>query len=178
MREGGGRHKERPKVNTTEVESDSENEVGLIVQHALSTGGNRSPETSWIIDSGATCHICNSQNYFVELQILQKPIDVTLGDGHILQATGQGTVVLMMRTGQLTRKCKLQDVLLVPKLTYNLLSVSKAVEKGIKVIFNVRGCVIKDQNQKLITVADKLGSLLHSTRRAKGSCLYSHKKGE
>ena len=161
QREGGGRHKERPKVNATEVESDSENEVGLIVQHALSTGVNRSPETSWIVDSGATCHICNSQNYFVELQILQKPIDITLGDGHILQATGRGTVVLMMRTGQLTRKCKLQDVLLVPKLTYNLLSVSKAVEKGIKIIFNERGCVIKDQNQKLITVADKLGSLYY-----------------
>ena len=38
---------------------------------------------------------------------------------------------------------------------------SKAVEKGIKVIFNERGCVIKDQNQKLITVADKLGSLYY-----------------
>ena len=67
----------------------------------------------------------------------------------------------MMRTGQLTRKCKLQDVLLVPKLTYNLLSVSKVAKKGIKVIFNERGCVIKDQNQKLITVADKLGSLYY-----------------
>ena len=157
-REGGGRHKERPKVNATEVESDSENEVWLIVQHALSTGVNRSPETSWIVHSGATCHICNSQNYFVDLQMLQKPIDITLGD---LQAAGRGTVVLMMRTGQLTRKCKLQDVLLVPKLTYNLLSVSKAVEKGIKVIFNETGCVIKDQNQKLITVDDKLGSLYY-----------------
>ena len=152
--------------------------MGLIVQHALSTGVNRSPETSWIVDSGATCHICNSQNHFVELQILQKPIDVTLGDGHILQATGRGTVVLMMRTGQLTRKCKLQDVLLVPKLTYNLLSVSKAVEKGIKVIFNVRGCVIEDQNQKLITVADKLGSLYYIRHVEPKDHVYSRKKGE
>ena len=136
--------------------------MGLIVQHALSTGVNRSPETSWIVDSGATCHICNSQNYFVELQMLQKPIDITLETVIFCKPlVEEHAVVLLMRTGQLTRKCKLQDVLLVPKLTYNYLSVSKAVEKGIKVIINERGCVIKDQNQKLITVADKLGSLYY-----------------
>ena len=84
---------------------------------------------------------------------LEKPIDVSLGDGHVLKGIGRGTVTLMLRTGHLTRKCKLHDVLFVPEISYNLLSVSKTVEKGISFTFNERSCVLK--NPKLITVTNK-----------------------
>ena len=48
----------------------------------------------------------------------------------------------------------------VPELIYNLLSqVSKAVEKGITVTFNECGCIIKDADQKLITVATKVSTM-------------------
>ena len=120
-----------------------------------------SSRRNWIVDSGATCHICNDRNSFVELHNLKKTLDVTLGDGHTLKAIGHGTVILMMKTGCLRRKCKLHDVLFVPNLTCNLLSVSKAVEKGISVTFNERGCVIKDAKHRLITVGYKVGSLYH-----------------
>ena len=70
-------------------------------------------------------------------------------------------MIFILKSRCLTRKCKLIDVLYVPELTYNLLSVSKAVEKGITVTFNERGCVIKDTNQRLITVATKVGNLYH-----------------
>ena len=113
------------------------------------------------MDSGATCHTCNDRNSFVELRNLKKTLDVTLGDGHTLKAIGCRTVILMMKTGCLTRKCKLHDVLFVPNLTCNLLSVSKAVEKGISVTFNECGCVIKDAKHRLITVGNKVGSLYH-----------------
>ena len=120
-----------------------------------------SPRSNWIMDSGATCHICNDRNSFVELRNLKKTLDVTLGDAHTLKAIGHGTVILMMKTGCLTRKCKLHDVLFVPNLTCNLLSVSKAVDKGISVTFNERGCVIKDAKHRLITVVYKVGSIYH-----------------
>ena len=78
-----------------------------------------------------------------------------------IEAIGRGTVILMMKNGCLTRKCKLHDVLFVPNLTCNLLSVSKAVEKGISVTFNECGCFIKDAKHRLITVGNKVGSLYH-----------------
>ena len=106
-----------------------------------------------------TCHICRDCNSFVELNTLEKPLDVTLGDGRTLKAVGRGTVILILKSGCLTRKCKLNDVLYVPELTYNLLSVSMAVEKGMTVTFNDRRCIIKDTNQRLITVATKVGNL-------------------
>ena len=52
-----------------------------------------------------------------------KQTDVTLGDGHTLEATGQGTVSLMMNLSDgSSRKCRLLDVLFVPSLMYNLLT--------------------------------------------------------
>ena len=110
--------------------SDSE-EMGLVVQdqHALSVGVNNQADVEWIIDSGATCHvICHDDSLFSELQNLEKPLNIVLGDGHTLKATGRGTAILILESGSLSRKCKFNDVLYVSELTYNLLSVSKAVD--------------------------------------------------
>ena len=68
---------------------------------------------------------------FTRLQTLQPAQKVTLGNGHKLEATGQGIVKLMISLPDgKTKECKLNDVLFVPNLSYNLLSVSKAAEKG------------------------------------------------
>jgi hypothetical protein len=41
--------------------SSKGNKVGLITRHVL---GVREPAHDWIVDSGATCHICNSKELF------------------------------------------------------------------------------------------------------------------
>ena len=53
---------------------------------------NKQADVEWIIDSGATCHVCYDYSLFSELQNLEKPLDIALGDGHTLKATGHGTV--------------------------------------------------------------------------------------
>ena len=45
-------------------------EVGLVV-HALSVGVNKQADVEWIIDSGATCHVCHDYSLFSELQNLE-----------------------------------------------------------------------------------------------------------
>ena len=58
---------------------------------------------------------------------LHKPQEVTLGDGNTVEATGQGNVSLEMRlSAGKTERCILRNVLYVPKLVYNLSSVTKA----------------------------------------------------
>ena len=56
--------------------------------------------------------MCNDRRLFVELRNLEKPLEVTLGDGHDLNAIGCGVVVLetKLASGR-TRKWKLSDVL-------------------------------------------------------------------
>ena len=163
--------KTKHKVNSVNTRGQSDDtdsdEVGLVVrdQHVLSADvTNKQAEIEWIVDSGATSHVCHDRSLFTELQNLEKPLDIILGDGRTLNgrtlnATGCGSVIVMLESDSLKRKCKFYDVLYVPELTYNLLSVSKAVDKGISFTFNESECVIKDSNQKLITIATKAGSL-------------------
>lgn len=140
--------------------SDSDSEAGLVTRHALTTSAGR--QDGWIVDSGATCHMSNDRRLFVELRDLEKPLEVTLGDGHDLNAIGRGVVVLQTKlpSGR-TKKCKLHDVLYVPKLSHNLLSVSKASDAGKKVRFGEASCQILDENQKLIAVATRAGDLYY-----------------
>ena len=139
--------------------SDSES-VGLVVRHALSASAGM--HESWIVDSGATCHMCNDRRLFVELCNLEKPLEVTLGDGHELDAIGRGIVVLEtnLPSGR-TKKCKLHDVLYVPKLSYNLLSVSRISDAGKTTRFGEASCQILDDNRKLIGVATRVGDLYY-----------------
>ena len=163
--EGGHNSKQRPakqndphKVNSVEVSVD---EVGLVVQHARSAKMEKASGMNWIIDSGATCHICNDRSFFVDMKSLEKPLDIALEDSCVLKAQGTGTVILMIQSGSLERKCKLHNVLYVPELAYNLMSVAKAIERGADLVFNDRGCMIKDANHKLIAMATKVGNLYY-----------------
>ncbi len=56
---------------------------------------------------------------------LSEPVDVMLGDGKILNAVGSGVVTVHtnLANGK-QQECKLHNVLFVPNVSYNLLSVS------------------------------------------------------
>lgn len=127
----------------TDSSSDSD-EVGLMVNHALNSLNGRT--NMWIIDSGATCHMCNDVSLFVKLHNFEKPVEVTLGDGHVVKATGRGVVKTEIESPNIQKgkSCVLQDVLYVPSLSYNLVSVSKATKSGKTVKFNEDGCHILD----------------------------------
>ena len=67
-------------------DNDSSDCDALIVGHeALQVGLG----SSWIVDSGATCHMCNERSMFGEYQSFRSGAEkVTLGDGHWLNAIG------------------------------------------------------------------------------------------
>ena len=84
----------------------------------------------WIVDSGATSHMCKDAALFNDLQPLDGSLDVTLGDGHVVRATGRGRVRLTLELNCGKSFCTLSEVMLVPGLAYNLLSVAKVSQKG------------------------------------------------
>ena len=135
--------------------------VGLMVNHVLSANST-GPLNKWIVDSGATCHMCCYDKLFDELHSLEQPLEVMLGDGYAAEATGRGTVVLeLTEVGGKASRCKLHEVQYVPDLSYNLLSVSKAAKARKIVKFTVAVCEILDSNKKVIAVAATVGSLYH-----------------
>jgi len=75
------------KCETNESES-----AVMIVNHALNVAGSK--KTDWIVDSGATSHMSNDLNKFVDYKYLDNSIKVSLGDNRVVNATANGTVLL------------------------------------------------------------------------------------
>ena len=85
-----------------------------------------------------------------------------LGDGRLLNASKGEEVELMIESNKgRKRRCVLHDVLFVLELAYNLLSVAKATQDGISVVFNNCECCIYDQDEKSLAKAAKSGRLYH-----------------
>ena len=59
------------------------------------------------------------------------------------------------------RKCNLQDILYVPNLSYNLISVSKAVKAEKIVKFDGKYGQIKIMNGELTAIATQIGNLYY-----------------
>ena len=138
------------------VAAEESDEEALVVGHAGMVGSS----VSWIVDSGATYHMCNSRWRFVRYSNLLKPVKVTVGDGRSLKAVGRGSVNLLMKLpDSTTQLCKLRDVLYVPNLSYNLISVSKASEVGKVAHFDEAGCRILNAEKRVIATAVRCGCL-------------------
>ena len=108
-------------------------------------------QKAWHLDSGATDHICNNKKAFLKIQRLPKPIQVRIGDNSIVPAAGIGTVLL---TALKSQQIQLTDVLYVPAIGTNLLSVSKLTDKGCEVQFSKNGqATILNQKDRSIATA-------------------------
>jgi hypothetical protein len=65
--------------------------------------------------------MCNSKELFEELKELIPPQQVAVGDGHMVDAIGEGTVSMeMLLPDGTANECDLVKVLYVSELAYNL----------------------------------------------------------
>ena len=85
----------------------------------------------WVTDSSATWHMACDRELFRTYVELSKDHAIRVGDGHMINAIGRGDILLKLSYGQRRTVVKLVDVLHVPALTQNLLSVSLAMERQI-----------------------------------------------
>ena len=130
-------------------DDDSVN-VTTNVEYALYHGASGISADTWIIDSGASNHICNRKEMFVSIRNYNSVVKV--GDGRKLQVPGIGEIDLEVELDKPKRviKLKINDVLYVPELNVNLISIGKLVAKGYLVSFDEFCCKIKLDNQAII----------------------------
>jgi len=122
------------------VSIDSSEDNGALLTGGLIAGRM---SANWIVDSGATSHMCYDRDLFVSYWELEKPEKVTISDGRSLRAIGHGTVSLtMMLPGGRLEPRNLLETLHVPKVSFYLVSVSKMHERGRVVHFLEAGCEI------------------------------------
>jgi transposase InsO family protein len=105
----------------------------------------------WLLDSGCTHHMTANSDIFVEMNNGYKS-RVKVGNGEYVEVKGIGKVSVQTPSGIKF----ISDVLYVPKIDQNLISVGQLIEKGYTLTFKDNSCTILDQNNiELMTVEMK-----------------------
>jgi hypothetical protein len=123
-------HSTMDTSNSAEYSSTSEYNLHFI--HQVSKAFN---PNEWIIDSGGSIHISCEESYFSELQ----PIKQTIQWGNnakSLVSTGRGTIKAIIPSTN--RTVTISNVLYIPELGVNLLSVGALIKNGATFNFGAR----------------------------------------
>jgi hypothetical protein len=122
---------------------------------------------TWIIDSGASHHICASLHWFHSYSEIN-PMVIKLPNGDHVTTKYAGTIIF-------SPLFRLTDVLFVPNFNINLISVSLLCHNALcSVVFTDTTCLIQEQKSlKMIGLAEKKDGLyyLAQTHQAASSPL-------
>ncbi|KAG7557416.1 Zinc finger CCHC-type superfamily [Arabidopsis suecica] len=111
--------------------------------YVCSIDSNINAINAWVIDTGATNHICHDKSAFSTFHFLQNTT-VTLPNGGLVSIVGIGSI-------HMGRYLELHDVLYIPQFKFNLLSVSCLTKSmGCKVWFDEHSCVLQDPSRELM----------------------------
>ncbi|MCO5573146.1 hypothetical protein L7F22_026912 [Adiantum nelumboides] len=109
-------------------------------------------EDGWYVDSGASNHMTHHHDWFTSVQPFEGEGSVLTRDDSHHAIQGKRTITIQMSQGE---EKDLSNVLLVPGITKNLISVGQIVEKGYEVKFNKDGCYVKNDKGKVVAYGEK-----------------------
>lgn len=117
------------------------------------TESEKSSEERWIIDSGCTKHMASSTTSLGWWNPCTEK--VTLADGKTVMAKGieQGRIIGRGLEGT-SLEIRVKELLFVPGLSANVLSVSRITDEGYSVRFGPNDCCIMD-GETVIAVGEK-----------------------
>jgi hypothetical protein len=98
-----------------------------------------SSDNTWVIDSGATNHMCRERDRFVDFIDNDENHSIHIGDGKILTSAGKGDVRIILKNG---KSARITSVLYVPGISTNLLSVNRLTSAGYNISFSNDRCNI------------------------------------
>lgn len=115
-------------------------------------------DSKWCIDSGASSHMTYSKSFFNKLDESYRG-NVIVANGEKVKYIGRGDVRMKVFVGNESFVVDLTDVLLVPCIDSNLISVSKLCSKGFSTIFTSTGCFIGKEGLEHLQIAEKSGDM-------------------
>ena len=99
----------------------------------------------WVLDTGATSHMSSNDGILLS-RLPSPPSSITVGNGQSIPIFGRGTSLLQIAD----RPFHLDNVLVAPQLTRNLLSVRQLTrDNNCSVEFDAFGFSIKDLKTRL-----------------------------
>ena len=127
-------------------------------------GSNGNISGDWFIDSGATRHMTYQRDAFIDFKEFTEPKGVALGDNAVITVVGSGTVRLPIFDCRESSAIhvSLRNVLIVPELKKNLISVPTITESDaevdVEVLFDKEKCVVRKDGQFLMNLGQKVES--------------------
>ncbi|CAH9112797.1 unnamed protein product [Cuscuta epithymum] len=129
---------------------------------------------TWLLDSGASFHMTGQTSLLMNVRKI-KPLPVYLPNGEVTSATSKGTVKISLGI-------TLQNVLLVPGLMCNLISLAQLIDdRNCSVFFTNDVCVIQDlPSRTLIRAGEKHGGVYYfrSLDSARACSITEKSKGD
>jgi hypothetical protein len=159
--EGGGSEGQRPpkskdgqsKKPLRDNKKEAKVDVLLAGEHAAVARHGPAQISEWVVDSGASSHICAHREWFSFFTPLNPPRPIYLGDKRILNAIGQGQIHVIIHNNFGERHAILKEVLYCPQIGTNLLSVTHLTKCGSNIHFANNKCQIYNPNNDLIGMA-------------------------
>ena len=134
-------------ANNAKVEGVKEDHLFMVGDGACNTSIHK-----WLIDLGATQHMTFHKKVFNCYESISHP-NVYLGDNGVVEAIGKGSMLVETCVDNKVKRIRIHDVLYMPKLDTDLLSVSKLVARGLNVHFNTMGCKVRTQRREVVAMA-------------------------
>jgi hypothetical protein len=120
---------------------------------------NDDNKDEWFIDSGASASVAFNKQSFLQYDLLSTPIKIWVGNNAYVEAIGKGTVTFISCLNGINKVIRLMEVLHVPEICRNLVSVSQLTKKGPIVSFK-DDVVMIHMNDSLLVKGKKSGSKL------------------
>lgn len=111
-------------------------------------------DQAWFADSGAGRHMCNRRDWYSEYSVLSKKIPVHSASGHTIFAIGSGTVPIDSLVEGKWLSGVLTEVLYVPELSQNLISVGALTDHGYEAKFTHGGMTVY-RGDKVVAVGSR-----------------------
>jgi len=99
------------------------------------------PNNWWMADTGASSHMVKSKKGLTEIEPCEIPIQV--GNGQKVIAKEKGTIMLQVKNGIQDYNITLKNVLYVPDLIINIISLTRVIDLGFDVISDKKQIAIK-----------------------------------
>lgn len=124
-------------------------------------------KTEWYVDSGASAHLTVNKDWLKNTNSSPCLPEIVVANESRVSVVCSGDVDIV---SDLNCHITVKDVLCVPTLTTNLLSVSELIKNGNNVVFEEKYCYIYDKNDALAAIAD-LTDGVYKLRLQSPSCL-------
>lgn len=134
------------KCKKPKKDSDQKNNHEKVLFTSFYANGE---ENDWIIDSGASAHMCKNN---VNLKNVREPSKKTIivANNSEIKIDCVGDIAQTVGTENGVNDIVIKNVQYVPDFCVNLLSVSQMVKNNNTVVFSKKGCAIYNEQRKMI----------------------------